>query len=191
MVVLLHDRHFTTWLSFILTVLPNYCEQVWCYTICQQFVHCFQVSLLCLISLQYYCILLIFHLHCSRWCRFTFLTHVVRKCQCCWRGNWMSCVIISLSIINPHTWLAWQWCYFLLTSYGRKCAMYYLYQIMLNWKLLHKFEEWCKFSSCIEAKSCKKNFHNTRPPFTMFSWNMLNHSPPWHTIRSRRVEPCY
>ena len=29
-------------------------------------------------------------------------------------------------------------------------------QIRLNWKLLHKFEKWCKFSSKIKAKLCKK-----------------------------------
>jgi len=26
-----------------------------------------------------------FHLDCIRWCRFTLLTHVCNKSQCCWR----------------------------------------------------------------------------------------------------------
>jgi len=36
-----------------------------------------------------------FHLDCTRWCRFTFLPRVIKKSRCCWRGNWMSCMIIS------------------------------------------------------------------------------------------------
>jgi hypothetical protein len=37
------------------------------------------------------------------------------------------------------------------TAMDRPC------QIVLNRKLLCKLEKWCKFLSCIKAKSCKKN----------------------------------
>jgi len=53
----------------------------------QQFVHIFQVSLLCLISLQYWLSFIHFYVDCTRWCRFTFLTHVGKKSQFCGRGN--------------------------------------------------------------------------------------------------------
>jgi hypothetical protein len=42
-------------------------------------------------------------------------------------------------------------------------AMDHLCQITLNWKLLHKFAKWCKFSSRIKAKSCKQKLLTTRP----------------------------
>ena len=48
----------------------------------------FSSRLISLISLQYTsCLSPIFHVNCSQWCRFTFLTHFVKKIQCCWRGN--------------------------------------------------------------------------------------------------------
>jgi len=34
---------------------------------------------------------------------------------------------------------------------------------MLNRKLLHKFEKWCKFSSCVKAKLCQKKLCKMRP----------------------------
>jgi len=37
-----------------------------------------------------------FHLDCTRWCRFTLLSHVGKKSQCCWRGNYKRPAIISL-----------------------------------------------------------------------------------------------
>jgi hypothetical protein len=43
------------------------------------------------------CQLWIFHLDCTRCCGFTFLTHFDNKSQCCWRGNYICCVIISLA----------------------------------------------------------------------------------------------
>jgi len=37
------------------------------------------------------CLLLIFQLDCTRWCRFMFLTHIGDKSQCGWRNNkWFS-----------------------------------------------------------------------------------------------------
>jgi hypothetical protein len=41
-----------------------------------------------------------------------------------------------------------------------------LSQIMLNQKLLHNFEKWCKYSSHITAKSCKTKSHETRTTCT-------------------------
>ena len=70
----------------------------------------------------------------------------------------MSCVLMSLTksihVIDG----------VMVTSFSARllqnisAAMYHLCQIALNRKLLHKFENWCKYTSCIEAKSCK-----TRP----------------------------
>jgi hypothetical protein len=40
-----------------------------------------------------------------------------------------------------------------------------LCRIALNQKLSHKFQKWCKFSRCIEAKSHKMNSCKTRPAF--------------------------
>jgi len=39
-----------------------------------------------------------FHFDCTRWCRFTLLSHVGEKSQCCWRGNYKRQVIISLAL---------------------------------------------------------------------------------------------
>jgi len=33
-----------------------------------------------------------FHLQCTRWRRFTLVSHVGKKNQCCWRGNHKRCV---------------------------------------------------------------------------------------------------
>ena len=41
----------------------------------------FQVGLLYLISFHYWFLWPIFHLHCIKWCRFTFLTHAGKKSQ--------------------------------------------------------------------------------------------------------------
>jgi len=38
-------------------------------------------------------------------------------------------------------------------------------QIALNWESSRKFEGWCKFSSRVEVKSCKKS-RKTRPAYT-------------------------
>ena len=42
-------------------------------------------------------------------------------------------------------------------------AMDCLCQITLNQKSSLKFEKWCKFSSHVKAKMCKKESHKTRP----------------------------
>lgn len=42
-------------------------------------------------------------------------------------------------------------------------AKEHLCQIMLYRKLSCKFEKWCKFSSRINVKLCKKKSHETRP----------------------------
>jgi len=47
----------------------------------------FQVGLLCLISLQYGLCSTDFHLDCTTWCRFMYITHVGKKSQCCLKGN--------------------------------------------------------------------------------------------------------
>lgn len=42
----------------------------------------------------------------------------------------------------------------------------HLCEIGLNWKLLHKFTDWCKFSIHIKAKLHKKKSYKTRPACT-------------------------
>jgi hypothetical protein len=46
-------------------------------------------------------------------------------------------------------------------------AMDHVCQIMLNGKLLHKFEKWCKFLSRVKVKSGKKKSHKMRPACTV------------------------
>jgi len=48
-----------------------------------------------LISLQYWLSFINFLLGLYWVFRFTFLTHFGNKSQCCWRGNYISCVIIT------------------------------------------------------------------------------------------------
>jgi hypothetical protein len=59
----------------------------------------------------------------------------------------------------------------------------YLYQIRLNWKFLHKFRKWCKFSSCVKVKLCNKNVKQDLPVVlsilrvdvgTFISWEALS-----------------
>jgi len=38
-----------------------------------------------------------FHLDCTRWWKFTSPRHVGKKDQCCWSGNYMRHMIISLT----------------------------------------------------------------------------------------------
>ena len=47
-------------------------------------------------------------------------------------------------------------------------AMDCLCQITRNQQLLHKFEKWHKFLSCVKAKSPKKRSHKTRAACTQF-----------------------
>ena len=70
------------------------------------------------------------------------------------------------NVINPYKWLmARQWCHFLPDSY-RRVDTVCLSQITLNQKWSRKFEKWCKFSSCVTAKSHKNKLHKMRPPCT-------------------------
>ena len=74
----------------------------------------------CLISLQHRLYFTHFHVDYTRWCRFTFLTHVGKESQCCKRKLDELCDYIT-NIINPWTWLtAWQWPHSLLSSNIRK-----------------------------------------------------------------------
>ena len=91
------------------------------------------------------------------------------------------------NIINPYMWpMAWQLCHFLLAFNTDKCShrmstqmkpkiiTYHLCQITLNQKLLHKFEKWCKFSSCIKGKLCKKKSRKMRPACNL-SLDIVSH----------------
>jgi hypothetical protein len=60
-------------------------------------------------------------------------------------------------------WLmTWQWLLFLLASSTRQEQPWIV--ITLNQKLSRKFKMWCKFSSHVKTKSCKKKSHKMRPP---------------------------
>ena len=102
------------------------------------------------------CPSLIFHLDCTMWCMFTFLTYCGKKSQCCWMGN-CNCRFY-LHVIKLHTWLmAWNWRHFLLASQHKiSAAADRLCQIALNREVAPKFAKWCKFSSRVKAKSCKR-----------------------------------
>jgi hypothetical protein len=103
---------------------------------------------------------LIFHLDCTRWCRFTFLTHFGNKAHAVKGELHQLCDYITNIIIHTH-----------MTDGNAvmplSAAMDHIRQIMLNWKLSHKFEKWCKFSSCIKVKSGKKKSHKMRPACTV------------------------
>ena len=148
---LLHN-HFSYWLSttcnFISIIRTctyaavNKSNMVYV----RNFFNLFQVSLLNLISLQH-CHLPVFHLDCTRWCRFTFLVHFSNKSQGFWSGTNISCVIVSANVMNPYTWLlVWQWYHFLLVS-NTTAVTDHVCQIALNRTLSHEFEKWFEFSS--------------------------------------------
>jgi hypothetical protein len=78
----------------------------------------------------------------------------------------------NTNVINPYTRLmVWQWRLFLVASTQGECGnessvpnhvkqkiiVYREGQIALNRKWSRKFEKWCKFSSCVKAKSAKRN----------------------------------
>ena len=107
------------------------------------------------------CISPVFHLDCTTWCRYTFLTHFGNKSHCCWRGNFITQVILFIhmtdgvkgmlvSVILQHSTC-------MLNLVKPKIIKYCLCQITLYWKLSHKFEKWCKFSGWVKAK-----LHKTR-----------------------------
>jgi hypothetical protein len=110
---LLH-KHFSSWLSVILSALSGFVHMLlrahltW-YILAVFFFNPFQVGLLDLISLQH-CLLLIFHVECTRWCRFTFLANFNNKSQGVLSRTNISRMILSTSVMNPYTWLmVWQW----------------------------------------------------------------------------------
>jgi len=66
------------------------------------------------------CLSPIFHLKCTRWCKFTFLTQLVTKANGVESGT-TSDTRLYHQRTNPHTWLmAWQWCHCLLASKTRQ-----------------------------------------------------------------------
>jgi hypothetical protein len=89
-----------------------------------------------------------------------FLTHFDNKSQCRWRGNYISRVIISPALsIHTRDW----WCdsdiTFCSPPTKEKCSQGLLCKITLNWKLSHKYEKWCKYSSCVKVKLHKNKSH--------------------------------
>jgi hypothetical protein len=95
-----------------------------------------------------------------------FVTHFGNKSQHCWRGNYMSLVIMSPAYPVHACLMAWQWLS-LSASLIQKisAAMYHVCQITLNRYLFCKFEKRYKFSSCVEAKL------HTRPACNFFSFS--------------------
>jgi hypothetical protein len=67
-------------------------------------------------------------------------------------------------------------------------AMYCLCHITRNQHLLHKFEKWCKFWSCVKAKSHKTRLHKTRHAGTQFFDRIVSvilmwyHFPLFHEL---------
>ena len=60
----------------------------------------------------------IVHLECTRWCRFTFLTHIARITNAVGRETTWATQLYRQR--NPYMWLAaWQWCHFLPASYRK------------------------------------------------------------------------
>jgi hypothetical protein len=110
-----------------------------------------------------YCLLLIFHLDCTRWCILCFSLILATKVNVVERSTtsamWLyhqhhhsthltvGVIVASLSASLQHKTVAArkQWC-----------------QIALIWKLSPKFKEWCTFCSCVEAKLHKRNSHKMR-----------------------------
>jgi hypothetical protein len=111
------------------------------------------------------CLLPFLHLNSTRWCRFTSLTHVVRKANVVKRKLNEPCDYI-IHTINPYIWMMGV-TVSLSASLLQKTNMATnsLCQIALNWQLWHKFENWRKFSSYIKAKLSKKKLHKTRAAY--------------------------
>jgi len=87
-----------------------------------------------------------FNLAWTRWCRFTFLTHVCKKIHCCWRGNGMSHVLLSRTYQSID---------------------------VTNQKLSRKFRKWCKCLGCVKAKPCSKKLHKMTPVYVFLSVYVL------------------
>jgi hypothetical protein len=69
--------------------------------------------------------------------------------------------VMSLSVSLQHTMSGHGW--FMAYCVKLKIIIFSLCQIMLNNKLLGKFDKWYKLSSRVKAKSHKKQSHETRP----------------------------
>lgn len=125
-VVLLH-RHFSSWLT-------TFCNSVSIVTNCTYitmsesnimdyvnnsftfFMSAFYSYFLFSIN----CFLPFFHLECTQLCRFMFLTNFGNKSQCCQRGNYVSCMILSPMCKSTHMTDFMQWHHFLLATNTRK-----------------------------------------------------------------------
>jgi hypothetical protein len=114
----------------------------------------------------------VFHFDCTVWWWFMFLTHAGKTSQ--WQQAVEEVTGWAISLYHYVSLTVWQWHGLLLASRSdhRLCTphrvkpkiiVYYLCEIALNHTLSRKFKKWCKFSSCIEAKSCKKKSHTKRP----------------------------
>ena len=103
-----------------------------------------------------------------------FPTVLVRKANAVeWEITWL-CDITN--VLNPCMWLmVWQWHHFLLAS-CRSVATDHLCQILWSQKLSHKSEKWCKFSSSVKAKSCRKKLYFTWQLASLFTESVLHDS---------------
>jgi hypothetical protein len=63
-----------------------------------------------------------------------------------------------------------RWRHFLLDSTADKWGHRSCMPIGLNRTLTRKFENWCKISGRVKAKSCKNKSHNTRSACIFDSW---------------------
>jgi hypothetical protein len=132
------------------------------------------------------CLLPIFHLDCTRWCRIMFV--VLVKNQCCWRRNYISHVIITPTQ-SIHTRDSWRdsdgtFCWPPMqnkSDHGScvpfhvklKITAFHLCEIALNQKLWCNFKRWCKFSSYTRLKLRNNKSRKTRPACTMIAPFML------------------
>jgi len=95
-----------------------------------------------------------FDLEFIRGYRFALLSHGGKKSQCCWRGNCKRRDYIT-NITCAYMWLmVWQvFSFFASLLHKISAAPCCLCQIVLNTKLLHKFESCVNF--CVEAEQHK------------------------------------
>jgi len=92
-----------------------------------------------------------------------------KKNQCCRRGNYMTLwyhqgtqfihVTEGVTVTSLSASLLQK------LSVALDC----LFQILLSQKLSHKFKKWCKFSSSVKAKSCKKKLYCTWQLASLFN----------------------
>ena len=69
-----------------------------------------------------------------------------------------------------------------------RAAMDCVWQIMLNQKLLHKFEKWCKFSSHVKAKLRKRKLHKMRPACIITCMTSSTHTSLQYTFRTFELQ---